>query len=254
LKSFGHNTGGLLFVVATGVCLSAGSLFATENTTSSRSSKPAPHLASSHPATTHSVAKKPGTHSSSAHYGTNRNAVASSRLVHTATGKTTSHTASSGTVKRDLNHSRVYVSQHKGNNVRSRSSRSTRSRTTSSQQRLAHLHLAPERVQEIQQALIRDGYMEGDATGEWDARTRDAMLKFQASHGFPPTGLPEAKSLMKLGLGPHPLPAELDHGEVGVTSAGVTATVQSVFSVSPTTPPGSPASPPNLDTVTPETK
>ena len=32
----------------------------------------------------------------------------------------------------------------------------------------------------------------------------------QADHGFPVTGLPEAKSLMKLGLGPHPLPPDLD--------------------------------------------
>jgi peptidoglycan hydrolase-like protein with peptidoglycan-binding domain len=114
--------------------------------------------------------------------------------------------------------------------------------------------LAPERVQEIQQALIRDGYLEGDVTGEWDSRTREAMLRYQTMHGFPPTGLPEAKSLMKLGLGPHPLSPELDHGEVGVASAGVTATVQSVFSVSPDSPSGSQPAPSSLDKVPPETK
>ena len=89
-------------------------------------------------------------------------------------------------------------------------------RTLSGQQRLARLHLQPERVQEIQQALIREGYLQGDANGQWDSRTHDAMLRYQTMHGFPPTGLPEAKSLMKLGLGSHPLPPELDHGAVGV--------------------------------------
>jgi peptidoglycan hydrolase-like protein with peptidoglycan-binding domain len=116
------------------------------------------------------------------------------------------------------------------------------------------LHLAPERVQEIQQALIRDGYLQGEATGDWDTPTRAAMLRYQTMHGFPPTGLPEAKSLMKLGLGPHPLSPELDHGEVGVTSAGVTATVQSVFTPTPNTPPGSPTSLPNSDITPPVNK
>jgi peptidoglycan hydrolase-like protein with peptidoglycan-binding domain len=116
------------------------------------------------------------------------------------------------------------------------------------QQRLARVHLEPERVNEIQQALIREGYLDGDPTGQWDSRTRDAMLRYQTMHGFPPTGLPEAKSLMKLGLGSHPLPPELDHGAVGIASPGV---AQSVFSVSPPAPPVSPSQPPVLDDAPP---
>ena len=65
-------------------------------------------------------------------------------------------------------------------------------------------------MQEIQQALIREGYLQGQPTGRWDDNTRAAMLHYQTDHGFPATGLPEAKSLMKLGLGPHPLPAQFD--------------------------------------------
>jgi peptidoglycan hydrolase-like protein with peptidoglycan-binding domain len=75
--------------------------------------------------------------------------------------------------------------------------------------RLARLKLQPERIQEIQQALITQSYLHQDPTGKWDDATRDAMRRFQADHGFPTTGMPEAKSLMKLGLGPHPLPDEL---------------------------------------------
>jgi peptidoglycan hydrolase-like protein with peptidoglycan-binding domain len=68
----------------------------------------------------------------------------------------------------------------------------------------------PERIQEIQQALVQAGYLNVQPNGRWDDQTREAMRRYQADHGFPVTGLPEAKSLMKLGLGPHPLPADLD--------------------------------------------
>jgi peptidoglycan hydrolase-like protein with peptidoglycan-binding domain len=69
---------------------------------------------------------------------------------------------------------------------------------------------APERIEEIQQALSQAGYLKAPPNGRWDDQTREAMRRYQADHGFPTTGLPEAKSLMKLGLGPHPLPAEVD--------------------------------------------
>ena len=76
--------------------------------------------------------------------------------------------------------------------------------------RLARLKLQPERTTEIQQALMARGYLNQEASGVWDDSTRDAMRRFQQENQFPPTGLPEAKSLMKLGLGPHPLPDKLD--------------------------------------------
>jgi len=64
-------------------------------------------------------------------------------------------------------------------------------------------------VEEIQQALIREGFLQGPATGTWDEATRDAMRRYQSNNGFSATGLPDAKSLMKLGLGPHPLPEDV---------------------------------------------
>jgi len=67
-----------------------------------------------------------------------------------------------------------------------------------------------DRIGEIQQALVKSGYLSAEPTGRWDDQTREAMRRYQADNGFPVTGLPEAKSLMKLGLGPHPLPPELD--------------------------------------------
>jgi len=92
----------------------------------------------------------------------------------------------------------------------SKTSAARRRRTPkSSRQRLAALRLDPERVAEIQQALIREGYLKVSATGAWDEATREAMRRYQADNGFSATGLPDAKSLMKLGLGPHPLPEDV---------------------------------------------
>ncbi|MGH9326325.1 MAG: peptidoglycan-binding domain-containing protein [Terriglobia bacterium] len=72
------------------------------------------------------------------------------------------------------------------------------------------LEIPPERATQIQQALIEAGDLKGQPTGRWDAQTRDAMKRYQHANGFSPTGLPDAKSLMKMGLGPHPLPRDVD--------------------------------------------
>lgn len=58
------------------------------------------------------------------------------------------------------------------------------------------------RVMEIQQALIREHYMSGDATGSWDSTTQDAMRKFQADQGWQTKLTPDSRALKKLGLGP----------------------------------------------------
>ena len=88
--------------------------------------------------------------------------------------------------------------------------KSRRPRSQLFRYRLARLKLQPERISEIQGALAQAGYLNQGPTGQWDDSTRDAMRRYQQANGFPDTGLPEAKSLMKLGLGPHPLPEELD--------------------------------------------
>jgi hypothetical protein len=92
-------------------------------------------------------------------------------------------------------------------------------RPSTLRQRLAHMHPEPGRVEQIQRALIEAGELHEQPTGQWDAATRDAMSRYQSRNGFPVTGLPDAKSLMKLGLGPHPLPPELDSKRAALDSA-----------------------------------
>lgn len=59
----------------------------------------------------------------------------------------------------------------------------------------------PDRVSEIQSALARNGYYQGDPNGKWDSSTVSAMQKFQSDHGLDATGKLDARSLQRLGLG-----------------------------------------------------
>jgi peptidoglycan hydrolase-like protein with peptidoglycan-binding domain len=58
------------------------------------------------------------------------------------------------------------------------------------------------RAAQIQQALIREKYMDGEATGAWDARTEAAMARYQADNGWQSKITPDSRALIKLGLGP----------------------------------------------------
>jgi hypothetical protein len=58
------------------------------------------------------------------------------------------------------------------------------------------------RTLEIQQALIREHYLGGEATGQWDQSTREALIRFQGDNHWQTKILPDARALIKLGLGP----------------------------------------------------
>ena len=57
-----------------------------------------------------------------------------------------------------------------------------------------------ERVTEIQNALIKAGYMDGPPSGQYDETTVDAMKQYQAKSGMRRTGMPSALALKKLGV------------------------------------------------------
>ena len=101
------------------------------------------------------------------------------------------------------------TSHHRQSLSPSRSRHSRRKAVTRRQPSWTRVRLGSGRVEEIQGALSHAGYYQGEPTGTWDDRTRDAMRHYQSANGFGATGLPDAKSIMKLGLGPHPLPEEL---------------------------------------------
>lgn len=59
-----------------------------------------------------------------------------------------------------------------------------------------------ERAQAIQEALIREHYLSGGATGTWNQASEEAMRRYQADHGWQSKTVPDSRALIKLGLGP----------------------------------------------------
>ncbi len=64
-----------------------------------------------------------------------------------------------------------------------------------------------ERATEIQTALIKQGYLSGAPTGSWDAASIAAMQRLQSDNGWQSKITPDARALIKLGLGPQPVTA-----------------------------------------------
>jgi hypothetical protein len=58
------------------------------------------------------------------------------------------------------------------------------------------------RASQIQQALIREKYLEGQPSGVWDSRTETAMQRYQTDNGWQSKVTPDSRALIKLGLGP----------------------------------------------------
>ena len=58
------------------------------------------------------------------------------------------------------------------------------------------------RVIEIQQALIREHYLDGAPSGEMDQATHDALVRLQEANHWQSRIVPDSRALIKLGLGP----------------------------------------------------
>jgi peptidoglycan hydrolase-like protein with peptidoglycan-binding domain len=86
----------------------------------------------------------------------------------------------------------------KSKSTRSSSRKGKRSKKVRGQQKIES-----ERTYQIQQALIRQHYMTGEATGKWDDSTQEALRRFQADNGWQNKTVPDSRALIKLGLGPN---------------------------------------------------
>jgi peptidoglycan hydrolase-like protein with peptidoglycan-binding domain len=63
-------------------------------------------------------------------------------------------------------------------------------------------NLDAQRTGQIQDALIRSHYLDGEASGTWDAKTQEALRRYQAANGWQSKVVPDSRALIKLGLGP----------------------------------------------------
>jgi hypothetical protein len=75
------------------------------------------------------------------------------------------------------------------------------------------------RASEIQNALIRQKYLTGAPSGQWDAQTQVAMRQYQSDHGWQTKLMPDSRALISLGLGPN----HTNDSPVGHTAPSVQA-------------------------------
>ncbi len=103
----------------------------------------------------------------------------------------------------------------------------------------------PQRAKEIQEALIREHYLSGEAAGTWNQASEDAMRRYQADHGWQSKTVPDARALISLGLGP-----SHDH-LLNPESAMTTEPVTHASSLTPVSHSADPATPTNAPPVPP---
>jgi len=113
-----------------------------------------------------------------------------------------------------------HASIHKGKKTRRTASRHPRG-----QQKIDS-----QRALEIQEALIREHYLTGKATGVWNDETQQAMQRYQADNNWQSKTTPDARALIKLGLGPDH--QHLLNPESAMTSQPATRQPQSATPVS----------------------
>jgi hypothetical protein len=59
-----------------------------------------------------------------------------------------------------------------------------------------------QRARQIQEALVREHYMNGEPSGTWDDATQQALRRYQADQGWQNKTVPDSRALIRLGLGP----------------------------------------------------
>lgn len=93
------------------------------------------------------------------------------------------------------------------------------------------------RATQIQQALIREHYMAGAPSGNWDDDSKAAMARYQAANGWQTKVIPDSRAIIKLGLGPEGATAP-PAGEAGPTTTAASAPpVASRAPINPASPP-----------------
>ena len=109
----------------------------------------------------------------------------------------------------------------------------------------------PQRAQEIQEALIREHYLSGQATGTWNEASEEAMRRYQADNGWQSKTVPDSRALIKLGLGPSK--DHLLNPESAMTSAPDPPKSESAAPTSHSAPaaaePAAPSAPPSSSAV-----
>jgi hypothetical protein len=94
--------------------------------------------------------------------------------------------------KPSVKHSTASSKTHKTSRYASKKSRKPRGQQA----------IDGERTREIQEALVREHYLNGEPSGKWDDATQGALRRYQADQGWQSKSVPDSRALIRLGLGP----------------------------------------------------
>jgi peptidoglycan hydrolase-like protein with peptidoglycan-binding domain len=115
---------------------------------------------------------------------------------------------STTTTKQPASHSKAATSSPAKDSSSTSSSahpgtKSKKSRKSAAKRRVrGQQKIDSQRTLEIQEALIREHYLTGKPTGVWNEATEQAMQRYQAANNWQSKTTPDARALIKLGLGP----------------------------------------------------
>ncbi len=84
----------------------------------------------------------------------------------------------------------------------STASKSKKSKKSTTKHTHGQQKIDSQRTLQIQEALIREHYLDGKPTGVWNDATQQAMQRYQADNNWQSKTTPDARALIKLGLGP----------------------------------------------------
>jgi hypothetical protein len=122
------------------------------------------------------------------------------------THKKAGSSTSTSTAKKSVGGTASKSGSHAGSSSRAASSKRKRSSShtvaSKGKKPRGQQKIDSDRVQTIQEALIREHYLTGEASGSWNQTSEDAMRRYQADHGWQSKTVPDSRALIKLGLGP----------------------------------------------------
>jgi hypothetical protein len=119
-------------------------------------------------------------------------------LAGISAAKTTKPVRKSAKQVRSSSHGKARTKTARHNSSRGRNARLKKA----SWRTRAQKNIDPNRARSIQEALIRENYLQGEPTGVWDQSTKDAMARYQEEHGWQTKMVPDSRALIQLGLGP----------------------------------------------------
>jgi len=137
----------------------------------------------------------------------------------TSTAEKPSTPSKSPSTTKHATHTATKTASHKSSAHTTGKSRSRKgSRRTAS--RRGQQAIDSSRAREIQEALIREHYLDGEPSGSWDAATQAAIKRYQEDQGWQSKTIPDSRALIKLGLGPSH--DHLLNPETAMTSSPIT--------------------------------